>query len=80
MTIEKLLEIYHANGGKGRVIKEITNKREAKAFRKFLLMEIYRHVEDIQRGIGDVEAVTKEWGLPPEKLDIADLNAFFKVR
>ena len=80
MTIQQLLDIYNANGGKDRVIREITNKREAKAFRKFLLMEVYRHIDDIKRGMADIDAVTKQWGLPPEELDVTDLNAFFRVR
>ena len=80
MTIQQLLDVYNANGGKERVILEIKNKREAKAFRKFLLMEVYRHIEDIRRGMEDIDAVTKTWNLPPEELDVSDLNAFFKVR
>lgn len=80
MTIQQILDIYKANGGKERVIREIKNKREALAFRKFLLMEVYRHVDDIQRGIADIDAVTKAWDLPPEELDASDLNAFFRVR
>lgn len=80
MTLQDLMRAYKENEGKPRIIRSIKDKREAKAFRKFLIMEIYRHIEDIQRGIADVEAITVSWKLPPESLDMADVNSFFKVR
>lgn len=77
--LEKLIEIYNRNGGKARIIKKLKDPTQAEAFRAFLLMEIYRHIEDIQKAMIDIEAVTKEFNLGPESLEADDLNAFFRV-
>lgn len=77
--IEKLIEAYNQNGGKAKIIKRLKNQAQAEAFRSFLLMEVYRHIEDIHRGMVDIDAVTKAFDLPPETFDGDDLNAFFKV-
>lgn len=79
-TLEKLIDAYNKNGGKARIIKRLKDKTQAEAFRAFLLMEVYRHIDDIHRGMMDIDAVTKAFELPPATLDGGDLNAFFQVR
>jgi len=78
-TLEKLIEAYHKNGGAEKIIKRLKDPVQAEAFRFFLLMEVYRHIEDIQRGMKHIDMVTKNWNLPPETLDGGDLNVFFQV-
>ena len=79
--IEVLIDLYHRNADTELIIKRIKNKREAKAFRLQEIKEAYRHIGDVVKIFQDVDAITKEFNLPPLAMpDFEKLHVFFKVR